>query len=44
MPVEDRYRAEHRPDAAAHLVLDSTATIDGDELAFRVTGGRWPPD
>jgi len=44
MPVEDRYRAERRPDAAAHLVLDSTATIDGDELAFRVTGGRWPPD
>ena len=24
MPVEDRYRAEHRPDAAADLVIDST--------------------
>ncbi|WP_419837697.1 uridine kinase family protein [Candidatus Poriferisodalis sp.] len=24
MPVEDRYRAEHRPDAAADLVIDTT--------------------
>ena len=40
MPIEDRYRAEHRPDDAAHLVLDSTEATDGDELMFRVTGGR----
>ena len=39
MPVEDRYRAEHRPEATAHLVLDSTDTSDGDELTFQVTGG-----
>lgn len=38
MPVEDRYRAGHRPEAAAHLVLDSTDTSNGDELTFRVTG------
>lgn len=44
MPVEDRYRAEHRPDAAAHLVLDSTDTSDGDELTFQVTGGRLLPE
>ncbi|MYA25218.1 MAG: uridine kinase [Acidimicrobiales bacterium] len=40
MPIEDRYRAEHRLNDAAHLVLDSTETSDGDELTFRVTGGR----
>lgn len=39
MPVEDRYRAEHRPEATAHRVLDSTDTSDSDELTFRVTGG-----
>ncbi|MCY3892241.1 MAG: hypothetical protein OXF65_02985 [Acidimicrobiaceae bacterium] len=39
IPVEDRYRAEHRPDAAAHVLLDSTDTSDGDELTFRVAGG-----
>ncbi len=42
MPVEDRYRAEHRPDHAAHLVLDSTDTSNGDKLTFRVTGTRQP--
>ena len=40
MPVEDRYRSQHRPEAAAHLVLDSTDTSDSDELTFRVTGGN----
>lgn len=40
MPVEDRYRAEHRPEATAHLVLDSTDTSNGDELTFRVSGAR----
>ena len=44
MPVEDRYRAEHRPDDAAHLVLDSTDTSDGDELTFRVGRSRALPD
>ena len=44
MPVEDRYRAEHRPEAAAHLVLDSTDSSDGDELTFRVAGGGRLPE
>ena len=44
MPVEDRYRAEHRPDDAAHLVLDSTDTSDGDELTFQVIGGLQRPE
>ncbi len=44
MPVEDRYRTEHRPDVAAHLVLDSTDTSDSDGLTFRVTGGRRLPE
>ncbi len=43
MPVEDRYRAEHRPEATAHLVLDSTDTSDDDKLTFQVTGGRRLP-
>lgn len=43
MPVEDRYRAEHRPEATAHPVLDSTHTSDDDKLTFRVTGGRRLP-
>ena len=43
IPVEDRYRAEHRPEAAAHLVLDSTDTNDSSELMFRAAvGGQLP--
>ncbi|WP_420611094.1 uridine kinase family protein [Candidatus Poriferisodalis sp.] len=44
MPVEDRYRSQHRPGDAAHLVLDSTNTSDSDELTFQVTGGRRLPE
>lgn len=44
MPVEDRYRAQHRPEATAHLVLDSTDASDSDELTFQVTGGRRLPE
>ena len=44
MPAEDRYRTEHRPADAAHLVLDSTDTSVGEELTFCVTGGRRLPE
>ena len=40
-PIEERYRQEHRPERAAHLVIDSAA--EGSEGAYGWVARSWVP-